>query len=192
MRLGSNAITLTPFDNPFERFVQQLPGHYRQHDLAQHWYEHRHHVQAQHADFQQVIELCRPSLRIDLSGRDGMAARIGDDLGAVLLVEISPQIGVGGPDSGYVFTRRTHWVEVRIFHRFALAPGFRGQLLDTDERGDRRNVLGDLDPDGLHRIARSVRRLAGELAEVVRAVGVSHELTEKTLVCGRPAIACRP
>ncbi|MNK83823.1 hypothetical protein D3C87_1036540 [compost metagenome] len=131
MPLGGDAIALTPFDRALERFVQQLTGHHRQHDLAQDRHEHRHHVQPQHADFQQVIELFCPHPGVDVSRGHRMTACIGDHLGAVLLVEISPQIGVGGPDTVHAFASDPERIEVGIVDRLTFTRPFGWQLFDV-------------------------------------------------------------
>ena len=133
MRLGRQAIALAPLDHALERLVQQLPSHHRQHDLAQHRHEHRHHVQPQHAELQQMVELFRPRLRIDIRRGDRMTARVGDDFGAALFVEIGPQVGVGGPDARYPFPGSAEGIEVRVFDRLPFKRLLGRQLLDADE-----------------------------------------------------------
>ncbi|MNU85087.1 hypothetical protein D3C71_748240 [compost metagenome] len=131
MPFGCNPIALAPLDRPLERFVQQLTCHDRQHDLAQHRYEHRHHVQPQHADFQQVIELFCPHPGVDVSRGHRMTAYIGDHLGAVLVVEVSPQISVGGPDTGHAFASDPERIEVGIVDRLTFTRPFGWQLFDV-------------------------------------------------------------
>ncbi|MNF93338.1 hypothetical protein D3C84_760100 [compost metagenome] len=135
MRLGRIAIALSPLDRALERLIQELTGHDRQHDLSENRHEHRHHVQSQHADFQQMVELFRPHFRIDVSRGDRMAAGIGDRLGAVLFVEVGPQVRVGGPDAVHAFAIDPERIEIGIFDRFALAGTLWRQFLDPHNAG---------------------------------------------------------
>ncbi|MNH19980.1 hypothetical protein D3C79_797320 [compost metagenome] len=147
VRLGRRSISFTPLDRPLKRLVQQLPRHDRQHDLPQHRHEHRHHVQSEHADFQQVVELLRPYSRIDVRRGHRMAACVGDDFLAVLLVEISPQITVGGPDARHALANHPEWIEVRIFDRLTFTRRFWRQLFDAGDGRQRGHVLEDLQPE---------------------------------------------
>ena len=147
VRLGRSSIPFTPLDRPLKRLVQQLTRHDRQHDLPQYRNEHRHHVQAQQTKFQQMIELLRPYSRIDFRRGHRMTACVGDDFLAVLLVEISPQIAVGGPDARHTFTNDPERIEVWIVDRLTFACRFWRQRFDADGGRQGGHVLDDFKPE---------------------------------------------
>ena len=185
VRLGRALVALCPFDRAFQGFVQQLPGHHRQHDFAQDRDEHGDHVQPQQADFQQMGEFCFTRLDIDFGGGHRMAAGIGIHLVAVLLKQVVPQVHIvrprPAPLAGDIRGR-----DIRIGCRFHFCRTRRWQLLDMGGGRQLTDRLDDGAPRRRQRAARGIGSRLGELAVVIPALRIRHELAEKALV-GRGA-----
>ena len=180
VRLGRLQIPFAPLYRAFQRLIEQLSGHHPHHHLAEYRHEHRGDVQPKHADLQQVCELGVTRLGIHLSGGYRVGAGVGDQLFAVLLIEILPGVDVRRPDtlagSG---TCRRRQIGVVVGFQFGRRLGW--QLLDArDElrRGEVQEFLPWRTPD----VRRGVGGLLGELAEVVSPLCIGHEPTEERLV----------